>query len=297
MEKILVTGASGFVGQYVVAELIRNGHAVIASSADPDKARQSSWFDQADYISLDLSAFDPAKGYSTLNPATDYFRWFGEPDRLIHLAWEGLPNYKDNFHTEVNYPRHAAFLENLIRHGLSDITVIGTCLEYGMQEGELREDLPAKPANPYALAKDMLRHRLEELQANSPFTFRWARLFYMYGKGQNPKSLLSQLDQALEAGAEVFNMSGGEQVRDYLPVEKVAAYLTRIALQEEVTGIINCCSGHPVTVKELVVDYLRRNHKEISLNLGFYLYPDYEPMKFWGDNHKLRSIIGDESIY
>jgi len=123
MEKILVTGASGFVGQYVVAELIRNGHAVIASSADPEKARQSSWFGQAAYIPFDLSKQDPD---------SDYFRWFGEPDRLIHLAWEGLPNYKDSFHTEVNYPRHAAFLDNLIRHGLSDITVIGTCLEYGM---------------------------------------------------------------------------------------------------------------------------------------------------------------------
>lgn len=297
MEKILVTGASGFVGQYVVAELIRSGYSVIASSADPEKARRSSWFGQTTYIPFDLSTFDPGTGYSTLNPATDFFRWFGEPDRLIHLAWEGLPNYKDSFHTEVNYPRHAAFLDNLLRHGLRDMTVIGTCLEYGMQEGQLREDLPSRPANSYALAKDLLRRRLLELQAGHSFLFRWARLFYMYGKGQNPKSLLSQLDKALEEGAPVFNMSGGDQLRDYLPVEKVAAYLARIALQDKVTGIINCCSGHPVAVKDLVEDYLRRNHKEISLNLGYYPYPDYEPMKFWGDNNKLRSIIGDDDIY
>ncbi len=288
MEKILVTGASGFVGQYVVAELIRNGHVVIASSSNPEKARRCSWFGQADYIPFDLSK---------LYPATDYFRWFGEPDRLIHLAWEGLPNYKDSFHVEVNYPRHAAFLENLVRHGLGDMTVIGTCLEYGLQEGALREDLPAKPANSYAQAKDLLRRRLLDLRANNPFTFRWARLFYMFGRGQNPKSLLSQLDKALEEGAQVFNMSGGDQLRDYLPVEKVAAYLMRIALQEDVTGIINVCSGRPVTVKELVEHHLRRSHKEISLNLGFYPYSDYEPMKFWGDSHKLMSIIRDDGIY
>jgi dTDP-6-deoxy-L-talose 4-dehydrogenase (NAD+) len=294
MEKILVTGASGFVGQYVVAELIRSGYSVIASSADPEKAGRSAWFGQAAYIPLDLSAFDPATGDSISGPDTDYFRRFGEPDRLIHLAWEGLPNYKDSFHTDVNYPRHAAFLENLVRHGLRDMTVIGTCLEYGMQEGELGEDLPPRPANPYALAKDMLRRRLLELQPNTPFTFRWARLFYMYGKGQNPKSLLSQLDQALEAGAEVFNMSGGEQVRDYLPVEAVAGYIVRIALQNDVTGIINCCSGQPVAVKDFVADYLRRNHKKISLNLGYYPYPDYEPMRFWGKNTKLKTILKDE---
>jgi dTDP-6-deoxy-L-talose 4-dehydrogenase (NAD+) len=166
-----------------------------------------------------------------------------------------------------------------------------------MQEGALTEDIQAKPANPYAMAKDMLRRRLQELQTGFPFIFRWVRLFYMYGRGQNQKSLLSQLEKALEEGASVFNMSGGDQVRDYLPVEKVADYLARIATQEEVIGIINCCSGNPVAVKDLVKDYLRRTHKEIKLNLGYYPYPDYEPMKFWGDNKKLRSIIDEDDLF
>ncbi len=86
-------------------------------------------------------------------------------------------------------------------------------------------------------------------------------------------------------------MSGGEQVRDFLPVETVAHYLTLIALQDKVTGIINCCSGEPITVRKMVEDYLERRGRSIPLNLGYYPYPDYEPFRFWGDPSKLKSII------
>ena len=107
-----------------------------------------------------------------------------------------------------------------------------------MQSGPLKEDLETKPDNPYGLAKDSLRKFLEHLQNNTDFNLKWIRLFYLYGKGQGPNSILSQLASALERGDKSFNMSYGEQLRDYLPVEKVAEYLVKILLQEKVNGII-----------------------------------------------------------
>ena len=283
--KVLVTGATGFIGNYVVEELLRHNCSVIASSANQQKAEQASWFNKVTYIPFDFADFDPA---------INYFTFFDQPDLMIHLAWEGLPNYKSSFHEEINLPRHLAFLSNLITNGLNDLTVTGTCFEYGMQEGCLREDMPALPGNPYGKAKDNLRKELELLQTLHPFLFKWVRLFYMYGKGQNPNSLLSQLDKALANGEQVFNMSGGEQVRDFLPVEKVAANIVRIALQQKITGVINCCNGEPVTVKAFVENYLDKQNQKITLNLGFYPYPDYEPMLFWGDVTKLKSIVTND---
>ena len=75
--------------------------------------------------------------------------------------------------------------------------VTGTCFEYGMQSGYLSEKMITNPGNPYALAKDSLRKFLLSLQREVPFTLQWARLFYMYGSGQNPNSILAQLDNAV----------------------------------------------------------------------------------------------------
>lgn len=282
MKKILVTGATGFVGGHVINRLLEKGYSVVASSASAAKAAGHSWFPQVDYKPLDLQA---------LKADQDYYSYFNRPDALIHLAWEGLPNYKAEFHLNDNLPRHLALIKNLVKNGLEDVTVTGTCFEYGMQEGCLSEDMPVFPANPYAQAKNALRVALEEFAEEAPFVFKWIRLFYMYGKGQNPNSLLSQLQAAVERGDGSFNMSPGDQLRDYLPIEKVAAYLVEIAVQSDVTGVINCCSGQPVQVKQLVQDFLEEKKAFIKLNLGFYPYSDIEPRNFWGDTTKLKTII------
>jgi cephalosporin hydroxylase/nucleoside-diphosphate-sugar epimerase len=282
MKKVLVTGATGFIGCYVIQELLSKGCQVIASSSNKDKAAVQDWFLKVAYIEFDLRLFD-----ETVN----YFHFFQQPDICIHLAWEGLPNFKEAFHIQDNLPRHKAFLKNMLLNGLQDLTVTGTCLEYGMKEGMLSEDIQADPSIAYAIAKNELRKWLEQLQAQHAFNLKWVRLFYMYGKGQSPKSLISQLEKALEANEAVFNMSGGEQVRDFLPVEKVAQYIVQIAWQQGITGIVNCCSGIPVTIRKFVQNYLKKINKDIELNLGYFEYADYEPMKFWGDIKKLKFII------
>jgi len=285
MAKILVTGATGFIGNYVVQQLLNNNCQVIATSVSEAKARSFSWFSQIKYIPFSTDTFD-----NTI----DYYKFFDSPDLIIHLAWKGLPNYKSLFHFEDNLPKQYNFLKNLLLNGAKDITVTGTCFEYGMKEGLLSEDIVTNPANAYAIAKDTLRKFIQELQKIHSFQFKWIRLFYTYGTGQNSNSLLSQLDKAIDSGDDVFNMSGGEQVRDYLPVEKVAEYIAHIALQNKVTGIINCCSSNPVSIKQFVEDYLDGKFLNIKLNLGYYPYTDYEPMAFWGDNKKLKTILNNE---
>lgn len=285
MKKVLVTGATGFIGNYVVEEFVRKGYHVIATSANKEKAVRQNWFSKVTYKPFEFSNFD-GKG--------NYFEYFDNPDLLIHLAWKGLPNYKNDFHLKENLPKDIQFLKNLLDNGLKDITVTGTCLEYGMKEGRLSEDMKSEPIIAYSIAKDEVRKFLEKYSLESDVNFKWIRLFYIYGKGQNINSLLSQLQNAISKKEKVFNMSKGEQVRDYLPVELAAKYIVEISLQEKITGIINCCSGEPVKIIDLVEAYIRERGAEIQLNKGFYSYADYEPMAFWGDNSKLKKIINDE---
>lgn len=283
--KILVTGASGFIGNYVIEQLLEKGHQVIATSVNELKAREKRWFKHVTYICHDI--------HSTTSE--NLFEKFQQPDLAIHLGWGNLSNFKSKEHINVILPAHFNFLKNLILNGLNDLTCIGTCLEYGMQEGCLSEDMNSNPTIAYPIAKYQLYQQLMLLKTDFNFSLKWIRLFYMYGKGQSEKSILSLLDKAIEKGDEVFNMSLGEQVRDYLPVEDVAKNIITFALQRRVEGIINCSSNQPISIRQLVEDHLKKKQKNIKLNLGYYPYPDYEPFKFWGDNAKQLKIKANES--
>jgi dTDP-6-deoxy-L-talose 4-dehydrogenase (NAD+) len=270
--KIAVTGATGFIGRHVLTELARHDVEVIAISRHATPG--------AGGVQLDIQA---APG--------DAFDLIGRPDALIHLAWGGLPNYRSLHHFEQELPAQYRFLSNLIAAGLNNLVVVGTCFEYGMQSGPLSEDLPARPDNPYGYAKDSLRRQLEYLRAAHPFNLTWARLFYLHGEGQAASSLLPLLRQAVARGDSVFNMSGGEQLRDYLPVTEVARCLVALALKRADSGVVNLCSGQPISVRKLVEGWIKDNDWSIELNLGHYPYPDYEPMAFWGDRRKLDSLL------
>ncbi len=279
--KVLVTGATGFIGKYVVQELLHNNCEIVIAARSNNLPAE--WLNSSSitYVHFDFEEF---------NNTISYFDYFSRPDKLIHLAWQGLPNYKGLFHIEKNFFQHYLFLKNLILNGLPSLTVTGTCFEYGMQEGCLREDMPVFPDNPYALAKHSLHQFLLQLKKHNAFTCNWVRLFYMFGKGQAPNSLFSQLSAAIDRGDKIFNISGGEQLRDFLPVEIVAKNLMTIALKDEEVGLINCCSGIPVKVKDWADEFVKHKKANIKFNLGYYPYPDYEPMRFWGDNTKLNSL-------
>jgi dTDP-6-deoxy-L-talose 4-dehydrogenase (NAD+) len=174
----------------------------------------------------------------------------------------------------------------MIQHGLASLTVSGTCFEYGLQGGCLSEDTPAIPSTSYGVAKDSLRRFLETIRSHHPFRLLWIRLFYLYGEGQNKSALIPQLDSAIGRGENEFNMSGGEQLRDYLPVEDAARRLVTLALNPSCDGIVNICRGAPISVRRLVEEHIARRNASIHLNLGHYPYPQYEPMAFWGDGSK-----------
>lgn len=268
--KVAVTGASGFIGRHVITELLKHGAEIVAVTREA--ARLAGLSEAVRIMEMDIARF-----------SSDCFEQMGRPDILIHLAWDGLPNYKSLHHFETELARQYRFLKSMIEAGLPSLLATGTCFEYGMQSGALSAAMPTHPTNPYGYAKDALRQQLAFLRSINPFNLTWARLFYLYGEGQFGTSLYPTLREAVLRGDNVFNMSGGEQLRDYLPVEEVARQIVQLALMQSDIGAINICSGEPISVRRLVEQWLYKHNWKIELNLGYYPYPDYEPMAFWGE--------------
>ncbi len=271
-----MTGASGFIGRHVLTDLLQHGVEIVAVTREA--SRLTGLSEAVCIVEMDIS-----------QPTPDYFEKMGRPDVLIHLAWDGLPNYKSRYHFETELPRQYHFLERMIEAGLPSLVVTGTCFEYGMKFGALSAEMPTKPTNPYGYAKDALRKQLEFLRSIKPFNLTWGRLFYMYGEGQPSTSLYPKLREAVLRGDKIFNMSGGEQLRDYLPVAEIARQIVQYALAQRDIGAVNICSGKPISVRKLAEQWLLENNWKIELNLGYYSYPDYEPMAFWGDQNRLDS--------
>jgi nucleoside-diphosphate-sugar epimerase len=260
--RVAVSGATGFLGRHVLRALAScNCIDIVALARTPPAT--GTLPSCVKFVVHDIVA-----------SPNNLFALLGEPDVLIHLAWGGLPNYRSLHHFEHEMPLSYSFIKSLVQQGLQQVLVSGTCYEYGIRNGIMQEDDVPHPSNAYALAKNMLRQQLECLQAIQHFGLTWARLFYMFGDGQ----------------AASFPMSPGDQIRDYMSVTDVAEKLVTLILHHPGIGIVNVCSGQPVSVKEQVVRFMKALNFDMRLELGVFPYPDYEPMAFWGSAAKWQEL-------
>ncbi|AJO77251.1 MULTISPECIES: NAD-dependent epimerase/dehydratase family protein [Pseudomonas] len=279
--QVLVTGATGFVGRHLVSALLAKGIAVRAVARRLDVARQMPWFDSVEFVEADIHL-----------ASLDVVALTEGIDAMAHLAWPGLPNYQALVHFERTLPADYRFIKQVVACGVRQVLVTGTCFEYGLQSGPLSEQTLPQPNTPYGLAKHSLRLFLAALQREHSFTLQWARLFYLHGAGQNPNSLLAALDRAIDAGEASFDMSAGEQLRDFLEIETAAAYLAAILQRRDFDGVVNCASGQPIAVRTLVEQRLRERGAALDLNLGHYPYLTHEPLAFWAVTDRLQQLLG-----
>ena len=268
--RILMTGGTGFIGKHLIKQLHSRGHQIsLIIRPAPDRPTAS--------IPQDIRIIS-----SDIHNEASYHQIPEEPlDSMVHMEQLLAGDIK--------------FLRMMAERRIPKIFVSGTCFEYGMQEGCMSEETPAAPVLPYAMAKDFLRKYLQELQKRHNFQLLWGRLFYTHGPGQNSRSLLALLDKSIKNGDEYFNMSGGEQLRDYLPVEIMTKKITTVIESNAFNGIINICRGKPVSVRYLVEEHIKKAHSTIKLKLGHYQYPPHEPMAYWGSDKLVNDLVREKS--
>ena len=267
MTKIHVLGSNGFIGS--------------ALQRDAGEHKLHCWSHRS---------LEPDHYFDLLNPSSwDRFLEC-QPTHVILLSWPGLPNYQELFHVTRNLPACINLIEKLMEASLKRLVVAGTCYEYGLQYGPLKEDQFTDPVNCYAIAKDSLRRVIASRYSQNDLQWCWGRIFYPFGPGQNPRSLLPSLLKALESGDDFFQMSSGRQLRDFVHVNEVGRQLLELAIHQDASGIYNIGSGIARSVLEMVEETIEANGGKIKLNRGIYPDRSDEPLAFWAHMVKSKSL-------
>jgi nucleoside-diphosphate-sugar epimerase len=278
--RILVSGASGFLGRYVLKELALTDHEVILLV----RSRESILEINQTYPEFRCYELDYLYGLEKFRLDLDF-------DVFLNLAWGNLDDFQSLDHLNLELPAQKKLLGWAISMGVKSIVSVGTCLEYSNLHGELSEDSPCESKIPYAMAKNQLKEFLREQSTLSGFDLTWVRLFYFYGPGQQQRTIFGQLANAVDQKHRVFNaLTHGFQTLDYMHVDNVAKSLVRILLTRQAHGEVNICSGQPRTLREITNQWIRDLDWDIQISWGSHESREYESHSFWGSSRKLAAI-------
>ena len=277
--RVAVTGASGYIGRFVVKELLDRGHEVIAVDLHYKEVDSRSKLSEANIFSGDRDIYDQLES----------------PDLCIHMAWQDGFIHNSPKHME-NLSSHFTFLKNLIHGGCKNIAVMGTMHEVGFWEGVVDANTPCNPLSQYGVAKNALRQALLLLAKDMPDVhIYWLRAFYILGDDSRNSSVFTKLLEAAEDRKKTFPFTTGENQYDFINVRQLARYIVAASTQTTYTGIINVCSGKPVSLKEKVEEFIREKGIDISLEYGAFPQRPYDSRIIYGDSTIIDQIMRMDS--
>jgi nucleoside-diphosphate-sugar epimerase len=284
LKRIVVTGATGFIGRHCLPLLEQKGYEIHAFSTQPRSNADDSL---TCWHIIDL--FDQKRLKSLMAALC--------PTHLLHLAWylepgkwaNSLQNYK---WVQASLDLLLAFLDS----GGQRAAVAGSCAEYDWRYSFCKEGLtPLNPNTVYGTCKQSLLQMFEAIINNVDISGVWGRIFFLYGPHEHPVRLVSSVIRSilLDRPAEC---SHGNQRRDFLYVKDVADAFVAL-LESNITGPVNIASGQPISLKEIIYKIAEKMDRPDLVRLGALETPADDPDLLAGDTTRLFNEVGWQPKY
>jgi nucleoside-diphosphate-sugar epimerase len=276
MKKVLLTGATGFVGRPCIAGLLARGYDVHAVTIDPlPDLAEVQWY-QADLL-------DGEQARRLMEQV--------RPSHWLHLAWYAVPGkYWASVENLRWVQASIALLQAFAQSGGRRVVMAGSCAEYDWRYGYCTEGLtPLTPATLYGTCKHALQLVLRAFAEQAHLSAAWGRIFFLYGPHEYPDRLVPAVIRAVLRG-EPARCSHGGQIRDFLHVQDVADAFVAL-LDSDVVGPINIASGEPIGLKDVIFKIADKLHHADLIQLGVVPVPANDPPLLVADIRRLREEV------
>jgi nucleoside-diphosphate-sugar epimerase len=282
--RLLLTGATGFLGSAVLRRLLADESHAIAVLIRP---RSDCW-----RIADLMSRVTPIEGtMETLAAAAPAIARFG-PEGVVHLAWAGVSNRARNDPEQTNNLHNSLKLLRLShRAGARHWLGLGSQAEYGPHAGPIREDAITRPTTLYGVTKLCCCLLTERLCAGWGLRFVWLRLFSAYGPGDHPAWMLPSLITGLLRG-ERPALTAGEQRWDYIYVTDAAEAVYQAAVSPKAAGVYNLGSGQVRTIRHIAERIREQIDPNLPLGFGEVPYRPDQVMHLQANIERLRQDLG-----
>lgn len=278
MQRVLVTGATGFIGRHTLSLLLNKGFEVHAVSSKPIQASNKNIFwHQTDLLNT--------------RQLTDLVTQVS-PSHLLHFAWYAEPKKYWNSSNNLHWLKASLNLLEAFKHnGGKRVLFAGTCAEYEWNYSKYHENkTPLKPSTLYGNCKLSLQIILDAYSRENQLSSAWGRIFFLFGPGEHPDRLVSFVIRSLLKN-QITPCSKGDQLRDFLYVEDVASAFVSI-LEDNIEGPVNIGSGKAVTINELVRVICEQVGRSDLIRFGELPTRSGEPKELIADTSILTNKIG-----
>ena len=275
--KILVTGATGFIGNHLINKLLENNHTILGLSRTI-KSKNNK---------LNFQNIDLANPESYTEIISDF-----KPEIIIQLAWQDIPNFSFE-KSLLNLKNSVQFLSFILRiHSVKKVIISGSCFEYLNPSKECIEGINENPKDYFTWAKLSLKSFIELEQLKCSSQIYWFRIFYVFGPNQRSGSLIPTIINSFKK-KELPNIINPFNANDFIYVDDVIDSFLSVINQDVPSGTYNIGSGSSKSVLEIcsLLESLMCNTNSMTLQIKNLKINEIKTIDFWANIEKAKKIL------